>query len=65
MNEPARAKHGEKYQAARGFLLENPTPTEAAVKEALCGNLCRCGTYMGIPKAVAEAGRNMKGGTNG
>lgn len=51
--------------AARGFLLENPTPTEAAVKEALCGNLCRCGTYMGIPKAVAEAGRVMKGGSNG
>ena len=51
--------------AAHGFLKEHPGPTEADVKAGLCGNLCRCGTYMGIRKAVVEAGLAMKGGTNG
>ena len=49
----------------RGFLKEHPAPTEAAVREGLCGNLCRCGTYMGIRRAVVEAGAAMKGGSNG
>jgi xanthine dehydrogenase YagT iron-sulfur-binding subunit len=51
--------------AAHGFLREHPKPTEADVEHGLCGNLCRCGTYMGVRKAVVEASRNMKGGNNG
>jgi xanthine dehydrogenase YagT iron-sulfur-binding subunit len=51
--------------ATRGFLLENPNPTEEQVKHGLGGNLCRCGTYMGIRKAVVEAAKGMKGGNNG
>ena len=51
--------------AAHGFLRENPNPTEADVKTGLCGNLCRCGTYMGIRKAVVEASVAMKGGNRG
>ena len=55
--------------AVHGFLQEHPNPaklTEEEVKHGLGGNLCRCGTYMGIRKACIEAGRNMKGGkTNG
>jgi len=51
--------------AAYGFLKEHPSPTEADVRAGLCGNLCRCGTYMGVRKAVVEAGVAMKGGTNG
>jgi len=51
--------------AAHGFLREHPNPTEADVEHGLCGNLCRCGTYMGLRKAVVEASRNMKGGNNG
>jgi xanthine dehydrogenase YagT iron-sulfur-binding subunit len=51
--------------AAHGFLRENPKPTENDVKTGLCGNLCRCGTYMGIRKAVVEASIAMKGATNG
>ena len=51
--------------AARGFLLEHPNPTEEQVKHGLGGNLCRCGTYMGIRKAVVEAAKGMKGGNNG
>jgi xanthine dehydrogenase YagT iron-sulfur-binding subunit len=35
------------------------------VKRGLGGNLCRCGTYMGIRQAVLEAAKEMKGGKNG
>jgi len=31
------------------------------VKHGLGGNLCRCGTYMGIRKAVLQAAKEMKG----
>ena len=48
--------------ACKGFLDEHPNPTEADVKHGLGGNLCRCGTYMGIRKAVLEAAKEMKGG---
>jgi xanthine dehydrogenase YagT iron-sulfur-binding subunit len=41
--------------AAKAFLDRNPKPTEEQVKQGLGGNLCRCGTYMGIRKAVLEA----------
>ena len=51
--------------AAHGFLKEHPTPTEADVRAGLCGNLCRCGTYMGVRQAVVQASRAMKGGQNG
>jgi xanthine dehydrogenase YagT iron-sulfur-binding subunit len=51
--------------AAKGFLDEHPNPTMEDVKHGLGGNLCRCGTYMGVRKAVLEAARQMKGGKNG
>ena len=52
--------------AAKGFLDEHPNPTEADINHGLGGNLCRCGTYMGIRKAVLQAAKEMKGGkTNG
>jgi len=50
--------------AAKGFLDSHPAPTEAQVKEGLGGNLCRCGTYMGVRKAVVEAAREIKGGSH-
>ena len=51
--------------AAKGFLDEHPNPTLDDVKHGLCGNLCRCGTYMGVRKAVLEAATKMKGAKNG
>jgi xanthine dehydrogenase YagT iron-sulfur-binding subunit len=48
--------------ACKGFLDEHPNPTEADVNHGLGGNLCRCGTYMGIRKAVLQAAGEMKGG---
>lgn len=56
--------------AAKGFLDKNPNPTYDQVKEGLGGNLCRCGTYVGVRKAVLEAakalrrGATAKGATN-
>ncbi|HCC59485.1 MAG TPA: ferredoxin, partial [Solibacterales bacterium] len=47
--------------AAKGFLDKHPNPTEADVERGLGGNLCRCGTYVGVRKAVLAAAKNMKG----
>ncbi|MHB8658129.1 MAG: (2Fe-2S)-binding protein [Solirubrobacteraceae bacterium] len=43
--------------AAAGLLDENPDPTEAEVRHALEGNLCRCTGYHNIVKAVLDAAR--------
>jgi aerobic-type carbon monoxide dehydrogenase small subunit (CoxS/CutS family) len=50
--------------AVTGFLKTHPNPTPDQVEHGLGGNICRCGTYMGVRKAVLEAAKNMKGGTN-
>ena len=41
--------------AARAFLHENPAPSEAEIREALAGNLCRCTGYQKIVDAVLGA----------
>ncbi|HET9724645.1 MAG TPA: (2Fe-2S)-binding protein [Actinomycetota bacterium] len=41
--------------AAASFLKENPTPTEAEVREALEGNLCRCTGYQNIVTSILDA----------
>jgi carbon-monoxide dehydrogenase small subunit len=43
--------------AAHALLAENPRPTEADVREGLSGNLCRCGGYQRIVRAVLTAAR--------
>lgn len=50
--------------AAKGFLDRNPNPTYEQVKAGLGGNLCRCGTYVGVRKAVMQAAKDLKGGRN-
>lgn len=37
------------------FLTTNKTPTEAAIKDALANNLCRCGTHARIVRAIKRA----------
>jgi len=37
---------------AAGLLARTPNPTEARVREALAGNLCKCGTHVRILRAV-------------
>ncbi len=36
----------------KSFLEENPTPSDEEIKVALGGNLCRCGSYVKIIRAV-------------
>jgi len=45
---------------AKALLDKNPNPTEADVRDALGGNLCRCATYQRHPPAVLEAAANLK-----
>jgi len=47
---------------AKALLDKNPDPGEEEVKEALAGNLCRCGTYPQHVKAVLEAANNLRRG---
>ncbi len=41
--------------AAKALLLKNPTPSVAAIREAMAGNLCRCTGYKKIEEAVQMA----------
>jgi aerobic-type carbon monoxide dehydrogenase small subunit (CoxS/CutS family) len=45
---------------AYALLLRKPDPTEAEIADALETNLCRCGSYNRIIKAVRAASQNMK-----
>jgi carbon-monoxide dehydrogenase small subunit len=47
--------------AAKALLEANPSASEAEVKEALAGNLCRCTGYHKILQAVAWAGAILRG----
>lgn len=45
--------------SAKALLDANPTPTDNDIRQALERNLCRCGTYPRIMKAVRRAAREM------
>jgi aerobic-type carbon monoxide dehydrogenase small subunit (CoxS/CutS family) len=46
----------------KALLDRNPNPTEADIREALGGNLCRCATYIQHIPAVQQAAAALKGG---
>jgi xanthine dehydrogenase YagT iron-sulfur-binding subunit len=46
--------------ACKAFLDKNPNPSPEQIESGLGGNLCRCGTYVGVRAAVAQAAK--KGG---
>ncbi len=48
--------------ACKSFLDRNPDPTLEQIERGLGGNICRCGTYVGIRQAVLDAAKAMKGG---
>jgi nicotinate dehydrogenase subunit A len=41
--------------SAKALLDATPKPTDAQIKEALAGNLCRCGTHTRILRAIKRA----------
>lgn len=45
---------------ATELLAANASPTEAQVREALQGHLCRCGTYPRIVEAVLKAAKRLR-----
>jgi carbon-monoxide dehydrogenase small subunit len=47
--------------SAKALLDHNPRPTEAQVRAALAGVLCRCTGYTSIVNAVLEAAGVMRG----
>jgi aerobic-type carbon monoxide dehydrogenase small subunit (CoxS/CutS family) len=47
---------------AKALLDRNSNPTVEEIKEALVGNLCRCGTYPQHIKAIQEAAKQLQGG---
>ena len=51
--------------AAAALLAANPDPTDAEVVAAMSGNLCRCGTYPKIVRAVRRAAAVMRGPEHG
>jgi aerobic-type carbon monoxide dehydrogenase small subunit (CoxS/CutS family) len=45
---------------AKALLDRNTNPTEQEIRQALGGNLCRCGTYPQHPKAILEAAKQLR-----
>ncbi len=46
--------------SSKGLLDQNADPTPEEIKTAVSGNLCRCGTYPHVFKAVETAARKIK-----
>jgi nicotinate dehydrogenase subunit A len=48
--------------SAKALLDANPKPSDAQIKQALAGNLCRCGSHNRIVRAVQRAAQsNVRG----
>ncbi|MBJ6727695.1 (2Fe-2S)-binding protein [Geomesophilobacter sediminis] len=48
--------------SAVALLAANPRPTDADIDQAMSANLCRCGTYPRIRKAIHRAAATMAAG---
>lgn len=44
--------------SAAAFLEKNPNPSQEEIAVAMNGNICRCGTYARINKAIQTAAKN-------
>jgi isoquinoline 1-oxidoreductase subunit alpha len=49
--------------SAAALLAKTPNPTEDQIESAMVGNLCRCGMYQRIRRAIHRAGASMANGT--
>jgi isoquinoline 1-oxidoreductase alpha subunit len=45
--------------SAAALLSSNSNPTDAQIDDAMSGNICRCGTYFRIRKAIHRAAQEM------
>jgi xanthine dehydrogenase YagT iron-sulfur-binding subunit len=46
--------------ACKALLDKNPNPTPEEIRKGLDGNICRCGTYVGVMNAAMAAAKAMK-----
>ena len=46
--------------AAAALLAENPRPSDADIDRAMSGNICRCGTYQRIRRAIHRAAEEAR-----
>jgi carbon-monoxide dehydrogenase small subunit len=51
--------------AAKALLDRNPSPSEAEIRDAVSGNLCRCTGYGQIVQAVQVVAEKMSAGGAG
>lgn len=54
--------HSGQLMSAAVLLRENPNPTDKDIDDAMAGNLCRCGTYLRIRKAIHRAAEMQQKG---
>ena len=48
--------------SATSLLAQTPHPTDADIDAAMSGNVCRCGTYLRIRKAIKQAAQSSRQG---
>jgi isoquinoline 1-oxidoreductase alpha subunit len=48
--------------SAAVLLREKPNPTDEDIDQAMSGNICRCGTYLRIRRAIHRAAELAQGG---
>lgn len=54
--------HSGQLMSAAVLLRENPHPTDKDIDAAMAGNLCRCGTYLRVRKAIHIAAEMQQKG---
>jgi aerobic-type carbon monoxide dehydrogenase small subunit (CoxS/CutS family) len=54
--------HSGQIMSAAALLAENPKPSDADIDDAMSGNICRCGTYQRIRRAIHRAAKMMAEG---
>ncbi|MBI5572096.1 MAG: molybdopterin-dependent oxidoreductase [Desulfomonile tiedjei] len=53
--------HSGQIMSAAALLAANPAPTDADIDRAMAGNVCRCGTYQRIRRAIHRASQMAAG----
>jgi aerobic-type carbon monoxide dehydrogenase small subunit (CoxS/CutS family) len=48
--------------SAAALLARNPAPSDEEIDRAMAGNICRCGTYVRIRKAIKSASSTIQSG---
>jgi isoquinoline 1-oxidoreductase subunit alpha len=54
--------HSGQIMSAAALLAKNPKPSDTDIDDAMSGNICRCGTYRRIRRAIHRAAEMMAKG---